>query len=529
MPSFLKRHKRIASLLRAVVALALLLAFWLGYRSIGPYRSYRADMMKPSLGQRGQPGMLEVGVAKRDITPLMDTYDTWVDADNNSKFEPAKGDTYTDKNGNGTFDFVWIAGFGNNRPAKGVHDRLWARAIAFRNNGVTLVMVTLDSIGIFYEKFIEVRKMIDPSLGIDHVMFSSLHDHEAPDTMGIWSYSVIRPRFDHKYMKQVQKACKEAVKEAARNLQPADTILAQVTVGPEGYVDDSRKPIIYDNVIRCARFVKKGTDDTIATVVEWGCHPETLGGANSLLTSDFSGYWRDGVENGVPEPNGMKGLGGMCLYFQGCLGGLMTQLHTTVPHRNGVDRFKDATFEKAQALGENLAILAVNALRGEKAWRPADTRVAVAAKTIFVPMSGLFNCGIFLGLVHPGWYWGKGKTELDAIQIGDLEILTIPGELYPEIAEGGIESPEGADYPSQPIEVPPLRSQMKGKLNMIVGLANDELGYIIPKSQWDKKPPYAYGRTKAPQYGEENSPGPDVAPTIHREALALLKQFHAAQ
>jgi hypothetical protein len=529
MPSFLKRHKIIASLLRTVLALVLLLALWLGYRSIGPYRSYRADMMKPAPGQGGQPGTLEVGVAKRDITPVMDAYDTWVDADNNGKFEPEKGDTYTDKNGNGTFDLVWIAGFGNNRPAKGVHDPLWARAIAFRNNGVTVVMVSLDSIGIFHEKFIEVRKMIDPSLGINHVMFSSLHDHEAPDTMGIWSYSVIHPRFDHKYMEQVQKACKEVVEEAARNLQPADTILAQVTAGPDGYVDDSRQPIVYDNVIRCARFVKNGTDDTIATVVEWGCHPETLGGANSLLTSDFSGYWRDGVENGVPEPHRVKGLGGMCIYFQGCLGGLMTQLHTTVPHRNGVDKFREASFEKAQALGENLAILTVNALRGEKAWRPAGTRVAVAAKTIFVPMSGLFNCGIFLGLVHPGWYWGKGKTELDVIRIGDLEILTIPGELYPEIAEGGIESPEGADYPSPPIEVPPLRSQMKGKLNMVVGLANDELGYIIPKSQWDKKPPYAYGRTQAPQYGEENSPGPDVAPTIHREAVALLKQFHAAQ
>jgi hypothetical protein len=144
-------------------------------------------------------------------------------------------------------------------------------------------------------------------------------------------------------------------------------------------------------------------------------------------------------------------------------------------------------------------------------------------------MSGLFQYGILLGLVHPGWYWGKGKTELDVIRIGDLEILTIPGELYPEIADGGIESPEGADYPSAPIEVPPLRSQMQGKLNMIVGLANDELGYIIPKSQWDKKPPYAYGRTKSPQYGEENSPGPDVAPTIHHEALALLKQFHDAR
>ncbi len=412
MPSFLQRHKVIASLLRTVLALVLLVALWLGYRSIGPYRSYRADIVRPLAGSNTLSGPLQVGVAKRDITPLMDAYDPWVDADNNSKFEPKKGDTYTDRNGNRTFDFVWIAGFGNNRPAKGVHDPLWARAIAFRNNGVTVVMVSLDSIGIFHEKFIEVRKMIDPSLGIDHVMFSSLHDHEAPDTMGIWSYSVIRPRFDHGYMQLVQKACKEAVEEAVRNLQPADAILAQVTAGPDGYVDDSRMPIVYDNVIRCARFVKKGTDDTIATLVEWGCHPETLGGANSLLTSDFSDYWRDAVEQGVPEPNGVKGLGGMCIYFQGCLGGLMTQLHTTVPHRNGVDKFREASFDKAQALGENLAILTANALRGDKAWRPVDTRVAVAAKTIFVPMSGLFGCGVFLGLVHPGWYWGKGKSEI---------------------------------------------------------------------------------------------------------------------
>jgi hypothetical protein len=525
VPSFLQRHKVIGSLLLSFTVLLLLATVFVGYRSVGPYRGYQVDLLKPA--PAAPVGPLEVGVAKRDITPHMDDYDPWVDANHNGEFDPEKGDTYTDKNGNGTFDLVWIAGFGNNRPAKGVHDPLWARAIAFRNHGVTLVMVSLDSIGIFHERFIKIRKLIDPSLRIDHLMFSSLHDHEAPDTMGIWSYSILHPRFDENYMGLVETACKEAVEEAVKNLQPAETILAQVTAGPEGYVDDSRKPIVYDNVIRCARFVKPGTEETIATLVEWGCHPETLGGDNSLITSDFSGYWRDAVEKGVSEPNGVKGLGGMCLYFQGMVGGLMTQLHTTVPHRNGVDKFKEASFEKAQALGENLAILTVNALRGDKAWRPTDARLSFAAKTAFVPLSGLFNYGILLGLVHPGWYWGKGKTELDVIRIGDLEILTVPGELYPEIAEGGIESPEGADYPGSPVEVPPLRPQMQGKLNMIIGLANDEVGYIIPKTQWDVKPPYAYGRTKSPQYGEENSPGPEVGPAIHHEALELLQRFHA--
>jgi hypothetical protein len=53
---------------------------------------------------------------------------------------------------------------------------------------------------------------------------------------------------------------------------------------------------------------------------------------------------------------------------------------------------------------------------------------------------------------------------------------------------------------------------------LIIGLANDEVGYIIPKRQWDQKPPFAYEREKA-QYGEVNSCGPEVAPIL-TQALA---------
>jgi hypothetical protein len=49
---------------------------------------------------------------------------------------------------------------------------------------------------------------------------------------------------------------------------------------------------------------------------------------------------------------------------------------------------------------------------------------------------------------------------------------------------------------------------------LLFGLANDELGYIVPKRQWDTKPPFAYGR-KDPQYGEENSCGPEIAPILY--------------
>jgi hypothetical protein len=57
---------------------------------------------------------------------------------------------------------------------------------------------------------------------------------------------------------------------------------------------------------------------------------------------------------------------------------------------------------------------------------------------------------------------------------------------------------------------------------MLIGLANDEVGYIIPKRQWDVVPPFCYKRKK-PQYGEENSLGPDTAPVLCGVFKELVK------
>ena len=59
------------------------------------------------------------------ITP--EVPDRWTDINNNAEYEPDKGETFTDGNGNGVFDPVWIAGFGNSRAANGIHDDLWAQ------------------------------------------------------------------------------------------------------------------------------------------------------------------------------------------------------------------------------------------------------------------------------------------------------------------------------------------------------------------------------------------------------------------
>jgi len=552
--SFIRRHK----ILTVLLILVLLIGAWIYKMRRGPYHSYELDFMIPAGGQPSQaPGQLEVGVAKRDITIDFDAHDTWVDGNNNSEYDiwpdtlkpwqkalfsvvnkkfkfydPEKaaqsGDSYVDKNGNGRFDPVWIAGFNVNRPAKGVNDPQWTRAIALRNNGVTVVMVTLDAIGIYHNDCIAIRKAVNPALNIDHIIFSSTHSHEVPDTMAIWSGPVPVLNYDKSYMASIQQKTIEAIEEAVAALRPADMYCATVQLPREGFVHDSRKPEVLDDNLNLWRFTWPGSQTTIATLVNWGNHPEALGGSNGYLTSDFAHWLRLGLEAGVPEPNGVEGFGGICLYFQGKIGGLANPLHADVPKRDGSGIIEKSSFEKAEHLGYNVAIEAAKALRGPDAWLNETPMLAVAGKTLYAPMAGNFKYGIMLGLIHDGYYWGGyAKTEVNALRVGSALVATVPGELYPEIVVGGIEAKPGRDFELDPVEMPPVRTEKLkfARQAFTLGLANDEIGYIIPKTQWDTQEPFVYGKD---QYGEENSGGPEVGPAIHAGMMEMVKRVNAS-
>ena len=65
---------------------------------------------------------------------------------------------------------------------------------------------------------------------------------------------------------------------------------------------------------------------------------------------------------------------------------------------------------------------------------------------------------------------------------------------------------------------------MDGKFKFVLGLANDEIGYIIPKSEWDEKPPYLYNADHSP-YGEVNSIGPETGPLIYHHLVSLIENL----
>jgi hypothetical protein len=511
--------KTIAMLIVVALAATVLLIY---ARFKGPYHDYELDVVSP-MPPSDATDQLEVGVGIADLSPPEAWYDTWTDVNGNQQWEPDV-DTFEDRDGNGAFDPLWLSGFDNARPASGLAQPLDARAIALRNNGTLIVLVTADMIGIVHNDVIHIREAVDAGLGIDHVLVAATHTHEVPDPIGMWSHPVPFISFDPRYIELVRPRIVEAIEGAVANLEPAEMYCVQTEVPRAGFVRDSRRPDVVDPHLNAFRFVRPGTEETIATLVNWGNHPETLGLGNTRITPDFPYWLRKGLEEGVPEPNGAEGFDAPCLYFQGIVGGLMTPLELTVPHRDGQQAFTADSFEKAQALGENVAVLAAKALRGEAVWKNETPTIAWGAKTLKAPLQPLFKAAVGLGLMHQGYYPGEGaKSEVNVIRIGEVEMLATPGEIYPELVVGGIEALPGRDYEVDPVEVPPLYDVMSGRINLTLGLANDFIGYLIPKSQWDQRAPWVYD--DAPQYGEWMSAGPDVGTAVHAGALELLRKF----
>jgi hypothetical protein len=263
-------------------------------------------------------------------------------------------------------------------------------------------------------------------------------------------------------------------------------------------------------------------------LISWGNHPETLWGKNLLITSDFAHYLREGVEKGVFNGDSLiiPGTGGIAVYITGAIGGLMTtspSLAITDPFSG--EEFMEPSFKKAKAQGTHLAILVLNAI-SNPAENIDSASISLIARSLSLPLRNkLFKLGKLLGVLDRGTSDMKNMwTEMAVFKIGPLSFATIPGEVYPEIINGGVEAPECNDFSIEPVEVPAIRTVMPGKYKFVFGLANDEIGYIIPKSQWDARSPFTYGSNKSP-YGEENSPGPETAPILHKTLIEMLSEL----
>jgi len=442
---------------------------------------------------------------------------------------------------------VYMAGFDNNRVATGVHDDLYVRCLALAASHQTLAMCEADVIGLFYDDVLKVRAKVkaqDPE--VTEVIVASSHDHEGPDTMGLWGPTPFQSGMDEKYMDWLDDRIASTALQAVHSMQDARMTLARDDHPLLALLQsDSRPPYVKDPYLFVMQLKPLADDHPIATLVNWSDHPETLGGHNTLITADFP-YWLCQYV----ESHG----GGTAVYFNGSIGGLLSTLGDDValqdPETGRVA--KDGTWKKAELFGNTVGELAMRALTNGQA-APVDS-LLIRKAVIFAPLDndrfragGAFNIykgrkplytdGKVDSSTEEKEFPGLGKlkyntghdlqTEVDYIQLlgqGQVlaEITTVPGEIYPELVNGGITRYPGADFPDAPFE-PTLRDHMHSRYQFVFGLANDELGYIIPKAEWDNQPPWLLNK-KDRWYGEVNSAGEEVAGAVTRALVRLMEE-----
>ena len=122
-------------------------------------------------------------------------------------------------------------------------------------------------------------------------------------------------------------------------------------------------------------------------------------------------------------------------------------------------------------------------------------------------------------VVKSGSSLGVGLlSELDYIKIGDFSVLTVPGEIFPELVYPGHYSTKEESSVNDPESVnPKTLSEIAGDENIVIfGVTNDMAGYIIPPNDFvlNIQQPYlstANDRFGRNHYNETNSLGPNAA------------------
>lgn len=393
-------------------------------------------------------------------------------------------------------DPVYMAGFGNDRQATGVHDEIWARGFVLENAERKLAFVTLDVVGYFYNEVQTIRALAaQAGFAADAITVSSTHNHEGPDTMGLWGPDETTSGVDLGYLDFVNEQVVACLLEADANLVPAEIrfatgttvgaslppfpdlvadgkVLEALTIpgsllnppqmqdlevqGDPGEIDNPSVPAlqIRDRITR----------ETLATVVNYASHPESLGSGNTLLTSDFPHYMRVALE---------QRYGGTAIYVSADLGVLQGPLDVDVTDPATGQPAVRRSFRFAEVMGGLLAERAITALDAATTWHanpPLDVRsegpFEVRVENTFFAVLG--TLGVFGRRMPQTTPSGTFiETEVNAVRIGPARLAVTPNELDPQIGDL-------------------YRARMgSAEHRWIVGLGNDEIGYQMPVAKFN--------------------------------------------
>ena len=357
-----------------------------------------------------------------------------------------------------------LGGYGArmSKPAEGIHDDIWAKALVLNDGGKKYAIVTLDILGLPPNvKPQVIEKLNQEGWTEENIMFLPSHSHTSLEMFALNDKNIFNLApigiFQAQLLDFVVQALVDLIKSADQDLKP-------VKIGSQGKqierLNRNRRgePFV-DKTLTVTR-IDHIDGQAMAVLVNWTGHPTIMDEHDMLVSGGWPGYLQRELEDWI-------GQGVVAMYYNGPQADQSVRAEGAGSH-----------FEKAEKYGRTMAI---NVLKVYNNIKPADDiRFSYNFKIIPLPDRE----------AHPDFMETGGKeygldeekitilleqvfpvqTSIGACRLGELLIVGAPGEL---IAELGLNIKEklktrGIQYPA------------------IGGLANEWISYILSEKEYHK-------------------------------------------
>jgi hypothetical protein len=344
-------------------------------------------------------------------------------------------------------------GVGPSHPVTQRNGDLTVRALVLEQGGTRVAIVSADFLGFPAMLCDQVRAAIK-EIPPGNILIGATHTHSAPDCYGFPDGKGGTTR-DAKYLEIVCTRMAETIREALAKAEPARLRIAtgeaKGKIAYNYYAEQLYDPRCH--VIQALNAAGR----PIATLVNYAIHPEVLGSDVGICSPDLVGPLYDELA--------AQGAG-TGIFMNSAQGGMVTADNRLGQGREG------RTWEECRRIGTLLAQEAMRIVKS--APEQANPKLFCAARALTLPVDSPLMRTLLKELPgSPGAEANSIKTQLNLLEIGNAQILTIPGEALPNIGY----------Y---------LKRKMRGTHNLLFGLTNDAFGYILTKEDFSSFKRYDY-------------------------------------
>ena len=355
---------------------------------------------------------------------------------------------------------VQLGGYGArlNMPPTGVHDPLYARALALQVGSQQAVIVALDHLLVPGSLTREVLKAT--GLQPHQLFLAASHTHCAPDAMGMNE----RMRFPipgvatfvPEFLRFTAARVSEAIRQAQARMQPAR--LALYAEPLPGLNRNRRGRNITDPTMTVAR-INTPTNKPIAVLVVYAAHPTIYSHTMMEVSAEFPGVLQNGLE-------AVLGNEAVALYLNGAQGDV-----SPVADEGKTEH------ERVQRYGNRLKNDALRLLQSVK---PTKPRLLAHQQMVTLPPPR----------PHPEFQQSAGREyKVPESLLNELVRQIVPPQAPVSLLALGELLLVG--FPGEPITALGLEARRIGQAQGFryvapVALVNEWIGYILTREEYEK-------------------------------------------